>query len=57
MKVKEKRSRNKINKLESGEFKYIPFYLSAENIDRIKQLRVKLNITYNEIFSKLLKGK
>jgi len=51
------KKRNTINKIKTGQFKYVPFYISKENADRIKQLRKKSKLTYNEIFSNWLDKK
>jgi len=45
------------NKIKDGLFKYIPFYLSIETAAKLKELKEKLDIPYNELFLKLISKK
>jgi hypothetical protein len=44
----------KSNKIKDGTFKYIPFYLDVETAAKLKALKDKYGIPYNELFIKLI---
>ena len=44
----------KSNKIKDGTFKYAPYYLSMETAAKLKALKEKYGISYNELFIKLI---